>query len=360
MNDHNQNQFFHTLTGSDGKGAESILSGHRPVLFDEAEDEQLLPPEDCDFLLVRSNLIVASTAREGRYAAGQTLFSRNPERFGGLCDRLAGQAEGDAHWLAFPHVRSMAMASRVLLAQTDLLVVVLLHGNTTRVRRVLHHCFVGRVKTVDVATGVDADVAVGGLRRGDEPFYRGLSAQLRLYRTLFLGVGSSVEIKDRAQLMQLLSRRMKVASRLVPALSFIPVELDPHTQRYVVEELPVPCAGTVNISHLTASVLCLLLGVSASSGVCELQMQQDDKHLYPRLLLLPGGQDRRAVLTGELSTHPAMLEMARLALCHGTVFSQSFERGGDGTAQWSFSFSPMCPSYGELYTLRASKPQLSE
>lgn len=320
-----------------------VLSGHRPIVFsDEEMADVLLSTEEMDVLLMRDNRIVASTAREGRYAAGRLFYARSPRQYAELLTACRHGERGAPTFLAFAHHRGIALLSEALLSDTELLLVVVLHGNVKRIRRVVRHCF------ADIVTFLGDERPEGGLRRGDEALYRGLGGVIRLLCRLLHGCGSSVEITERGQLISLLQRRMREILRLLPDVALIDGDGDLSHTHY-------PCLGTVSLSHTVAALLCLLLGANGCFARCTLRMEVGGENMYPQLLLTVIERLANAPL---LDVHPAMVEAMRLSLRGMTRFECFPAKGAAG--DWQITISPMRARYGEMYTLRSEAADLQK
>ncbi len=323
--------------GMDMDAIFSELCGHRPVVFSDAgEEDAPLSTEEMDVFLVRDNGIVASTAKAGRYAAGQLFYRRSPRLYDDLL-RACAQVTGNAPmFLAFAHNRSIVLVSGALLSDTDLVVAIALHGNVKRTRRVLEHCF------ADVVTWCVEVSPQGGLRRGDEDVYHRLGRAVRLFRRLFFGCGGCVEITERGRLITLLQRQMSEILCLLPDVVWIGGEEDPTDIHY-------PCLGTVNVCHAVAVLLCFLLGVGGCFAGCTLRMTASEEDMYPRFILTA---TERIDGVPRLDRHPAIVEGMRLSLRGATQFECIAADGR--TDVWQIRLSPMRAYYGEMYTLRSA------
>ena len=104
---------------------DALLYGHRPVMFyDPGEAATLLPSTAMDILLVRDNRIVASSAKDERYAAGRLFYVRSPRQYAVLqrdCGQMAAAIQA-TRFLAFAHNRGIALGSGALQEDTDLTV----------------------------------------------------------------------------------------------------------------------------------------------------------------------------------------------------------------------------------------------
>lgn len=316
------------------------LSGHRPIVFSDVGNATLLHRAEMDVLLLRDNRIVASTAREGRYAAGNLFYARSPRRYPELLTVCKQTTCGAPMFWVCAHNRSVVLLSGALLSSTDFLLAVALHGNVHRTKRVITHCF------SDVMTWLEDAGPQGPLRRGDERFYRALGDVLCLLRRLLYDCGSSIEITERGQLISLLQSRI---SDILPFLPGVAMTVE-NTE---LTDAHYPCLGSVDLAHTVASLLCFLLGAHGCFSQCVLRMEVSEQNRYPQFSLtvhepLPDAP--------RFDRHTAIAEAMRLSLHHVTLFEC---RPIAGEAEhWRISFSPMDTRYGEMYTLRSGIAEL--
>lgn len=311
------------------------LSGHRPVVFDDrGEEDVLLPAAEMDVLLLCDNRIIASTARQGRYAAGGLFYARSPRQYTTLQQLCSQPTDGALLLRAVDHNDSLALCSGALLADTAMLLAVVLHGNVKRMRRVITHCF------ADVIAYPKRERSEGGLRRGDEPFSRGLCGVVRLLRRLLCGCHADMEITERGQLMAFIRQRMQDVLRFLPDIVLIDTDEEPGERHY-------PCLGTIRVSHAMASMLCFLLAAHDCYVHSSLRVMTAPENRYPQFVLTG---DAPAQNVPRPDAHPAMLQASLLSLRGATQFACSAVDGAENV--WQICFSPMRARYGELYTLR--------
>ena len=322
------------LPQSDGLRREqeiTQLSGHRPITFEQRVGDLRVPAwsEAIDLLLVEENQIVASSAGQGRYAASELLFARDVKRYADIWARCAGSAD----IYALPHGHAVALVCGVLANPSDLLLVLVIHGNTKRTRRVLKHCF-----GITMLTQQAPD-EIGGLRQSDRPLYQELLQLQRWLEMLALGAGKALQISTYAQLKSLLDERMNLVFRMFGLPH--PVLGD--------ATLPFPCAGEIRINHLIADMLCLALAIRECGGAdpdSVLREQEPKGRLYPSYAVSLADAHKAE----QLCRHPAMMSAYRLAIRNRTMFSCQVEIPSN---QVLFQIAQLCPRHQTLYTLRS-------
>ncbi|MBQ7338428.1 MAG: hypothetical protein IJW40_08255 [Clostridia bacterium] len=320
-----------------------ILSGHRPITFDADMENYTVPQwsREMDLLLIAKNRVIASTAAQGRYAAGERFFARDPSRFASLL----AVCENDDGFLAFPFLRSVALVCGAAARETELLLVVVVHGNAKRTLRLLQHCFSDCVRRTDAVSGIGGP-PIGGLRRTDEALYHVLHGLLLRCRLLLAGAGCCSEVSNRAQLTALLVDRMHLVWETLGLPAPVCRE----------EPLPFPCVGTVNPCVLTVMMLCLGLEVYAQAERgATLCMVSDDRRLCPHFVLSMPPSKQEAVMMRAVSLREslAITYISHLALRHGTTFECDVDRGVEGMSRLHLRISPLCPRYGDLYVLHS-------
>lgn len=316
-----------------------MFSGHRKITFEAEEDTApFVFGGAIDLVLLADNRIVASTAANGRYAAGSLFFARDEHRYAELYEACST----DITPYAFLHVRSVAMVSGAFLTDSGLLLAMVIHGNTKRTLRVLSHGLPHQIRLPQ------ADIAaIGGLRHDDEPVYQQLCGANRQLCILMRGVGRALEIASHAALTSLLQERV----RSLWTMLGLPIpELLP-------QDLPFPSVGQIHITRTSAILLCLGLWLSRrkAAGHREemMTLREDAAQLSPCFCFSISSGESVAMAAGEMPIE--LITAAHLAEFDETVFTCEVQP--DMAHLW-VRFSPLCPSRPGLYALRSLPPWL--